>query len=436
MANIFEVPQPGNDLLGKAEKVRLASIKISQTENQNRIKALNFMADYLEKNSKEILEANNADYSSAEKKGISRALLSRLKLSKSKLNSGIEGVRKVGDLADPVNQVQIKRELSKGLILERKTVPIGVLGVIFESRPDAVMQISSLAIRSGNGVMLKGGSEANLTNTSIVKALQEGLNESGLDKNAICLLTSRKDSMAMLNLEKYINLIIPRGSNELVKFIQENTRIPVLGHADGICHLFIDIEANLEMALSVALDSKIQYPAACNAIETLLVHKDIAPAFLEKAIPLFNSNDVKLIGDKRSVELGLKYEASLEDWKTEYLDLILSIKIVDDLEEAITHIQKYSSKHTDGIITENSNTANKFMNVVDSAGVFHNCSTRFADGFRYGFGAEVGISTQTLPPRGPVGLEGLVTYKYFLKGDGNIVDDFSSGKAIYTHKDL
>ena len=436
MANIFEVPQPGNDLLEKANKVRSASIKISQTENQNRIKALNFMADYLEKNSKEILEANNEDYSNAEKKGISRALLSRLKLSKSKLNSGIEGVRKVGDLADPVNQVQINRELSKGLILERKTVPIGVLGVIFESRPDAVMQISSLAIRSGNGVMLKGGSEANLTNTSIVKALQEGLNESGLDKNAICLLTSRKDSMAMLNLEKYINLIIPRGSNELVKFIQENTRIPVLGHADGICHLFIDIEANLEMALSVALDSKIQYPAACNAIETLLVHKDIAPAFLEKAIPLFNSNDVKLIGDKRSVELGLKYEASLEDWKTEYLDLILSIKIVDDLEEAITHIQKYSSKHTDGIITENSHTANKFMNVVDSAGVFHNCSTRFADGFRYGFGAEVGISTQTLPPRGPVGLEGLVTYKYFLKGDGNIVDDFSSGKAIYTHKDL
>ena len=436
MANIFEVPQPSNDLLEKADKVRLASMKISQTENQNRIKALNFMADYLEKNSKEILEANNADYSNAEKKGISRALLSRLKLSKAKLNSGIEGVRKVGDLSDPVNQVQIKRELSKGLILERKTVPIGVLGVIFESRPDAVMQISSLAIRSGNGVMLKGGSEANLTNTAIVKALQEGLNESDLDKNAICLLTSRKDSMAMLNLEKYINLIIPRGSNELVKFIQENTRIPVLGHADGICHLFIDIEANLEMALSVALDSKIQYPAACNAIETLLVHKDIAPAFLEKAIPLFNSNDVKLIGDKRSVELGLNYEASLEDWETEYLDLILSIKIVDDLEEAITHIQKYSSKHTDGIITENSNTANKFMNVVDSAGVFHNCSTRFADGFRYGFGAEVGISTQTLPPRGPVGLEGLVTYKYFLKGDGNIVDDFSSGKAIYTHKDL
>jgi len=436
MANIFEVPQPGNDLLEKADQVRLASIQISQTENQNRIKALNFMADYLEKNTKEILEANSEDYKKAEKKGISKALLSRLKLSKEKLNSGIDGVRKVGDLADPVDQVQIKRELSKGLILERKTVPIGVLGVIFESRPDAVMQISSLAIRSGNGVILKGGSEANYTNTAIVEALQKGLHESGLDKNAICLLTSRKDSMAMLNLEKYINLIIPRGSNELVKFIQENTRIPVLGHADGICHLFIDNEADLEMALAVALDSKIQYPAACNAIETLLVHRDIAPVFLKKAIPLFNSNDVKLIGDERSLELGIKHEASLEDWQTEYLDLILSIKIVDDLDEAITHIQQYSSKHTDGIITENLSTANKFMNVVDSAGVFHNCSTRFADGFRYGFGAEVGISTQTLPPRGPVGLEGLVTYKYFLKGNGNLVDDFSSGKAVYTHKDI
>ena len=436
MADIFEVPQPDNDLLEKADQVRLASIKISQTVNQNRIKALNFMADYLEKNTKEILEANNEDYTKAEKKGISKALLSRLKLSKEKLNLGIEGVRKVGELADPVDQVQINRELSNGLILQRKTVPIGVLGIIFESRPDAVMQISSLAIRSGNGVMLKGGSEANLTNTAIVEALQLGLYKSGLDKNAICLLKSRKDSMAMLNLDKYINLIIPRGSNELVKFIQENTRIPVLGHADGICHLYVDNEANLEMALSVALDSKIQYPAACNSIETLLVHKNIASIFLEKAIPLFHSNDVKLIGDKKSVALGIQYEASLEDWQTEYLDLILSIKIVDDIDEAITHIQKFSSKHTDGIITENSITANKFMNIVDSAGVFHNCSTRFADGFRYGFGAEVGISTQSLPPRGPVGLEGLVTYKYFLKGDGNIVDDFSSGKATYTHKDF
>jgi len=436
MADIFEVPQPGNDLLEKAHRIHLASKEISQAENQMRIKALNLMADYLEKNSKEILEANHEDYLRAERKNISKALLSRLKLSKEKLYAGIEGVRKVGELSDPVDQIQIKKELSNGLILERKTVPIGVLGVIFESRPDAVMQISSLAIRSGNGVMLKGGSEASFTNTAIVLALHEGLQQAGLDKNVICLLTSRKDSMAMLNLEKYLNLIIPRGSNELVKFIQQNTKIPVLGHADGICHLFIDNDVNIDMALSVALDSKVQYPAACNAIETLLIHKDIAPGFLKRAIPLFNSNDVKLIGDKKSVELGVEFEAVFEDWETEYLDLVLSIKIVEDLDEAIDHIQKFSSKHTDGIITENISNANRFMNEVDSAGVFHNCSTRFADGFRYGFGAEVGISTQMLPPRGPVGLEGLVTYKYFLKGQGNIVDDFSSGRAVFTHKDL
>ena len=436
MADVFEVPQPNNDLLEKAQQVRLASRKISQSTNQIRIGALNLMADYLKKNSKEILEANYEDYSRAEKKGISKALLSRLKLSQEKLNIGIEGVRQVAYLSDPVDQIQIKKELSKGLYLERKTVPIGVLGVIFESRPDAVMQISSLAIRSGNGVILKGGSEASFTNIALVSALKAGLKEAGLDENAICLLTNRRDSMAMLNLEKYINLIIPRGSNELVKFIQENTQIPVLGHADGICHLYIDNVVNIEMALSVALDSKIQYPSACNAIETLLIHKSIAPAFLKRAIPLFNSKDVKLIGDKKSVELGVQFEASYEDWQTEYLDLILSVKIVDDIDDAISHIRKFSSKHTDGIITDDLSAANRFMNEVDSAGVFHNCSTRFADGFRYGFGAEVGISTQTLPPRGPVGLEGLVTYKYFLKGEGNIVDDFASGKAIFTHKDL
>ena len=436
MADIFEVPIPDDDLLLKAEQLRLASIKTSQTNNKDRIIALNLMADYLEKDSEEIMQANIEDYENAKNKGISKSLLSRLKLSREKLNLGIEGVRKVGNLPDPGGQIQIRKELSEGLILERKTVPIGVLGVIFESRPDAVMQISSLAIRSGNGVMLKGGSEANFTNLAIVSSLKKGLRESNLDENSICLLTNRRDSMAMLNLEKYINLIIPRGSNELVKFIQENTNIPVLGHADGICHLYIDNEANLDMAIRVALDSKIQYPAACNAIETLLIHEDIASDFLREAIPIFNSNDVKLIGDKKSVELGVDFEANYDDWQTEYLDLILSIKIVDNLEEAIAHIQKFSSKHTDGIITKNIFNANKFMNEVDSAGVFHNCSTRFADGFRYGFGAEVGISTQALPPRGPVGLEGLVTYKYFLRGEGNIVDDFSSGKSIYTHKDL
>jgi len=242
--------------------------------------------------------------------------------------------------------------------------------------------------------------------------------------------------MSMLRLEKDINLIIPRGSNELVRFIQSNTRIPVLGHADGICHLYIDSECDINLAIKVSLDSKIQYPAACNAIETLLIHKDIASEFLTKAIPIFKSKNVLLKGDPKSVSLGINMPADDQDWSKEYLDLILSIKIVENMNDAINHIQKYGSKHTDGIITKNSKNATKFMNSVDSAGVFHNCSTRFADGFRYGFGAEVGISTQSLPPRGPVGLEGLVTYKYFLTGSGQIVDDFSSGKEIFIHEDI
>ncbi len=436
MTNTFNIEQPDKDLREKALKVRNASNKISQSSDEERKNALNCMADALVKNRDEILDANINDFENAKGIGISKSLLARLKLTKDKLDLGIHGIRKVCNLTDPIGQIQINKELSKSLILQRKTVPIGVLGVIFESRPDAVMQISALAIRSGNGVILKGGKESNQTNIAIVKALHEGLEESPLDKDSICLLTNRKDSIAMLHLEKDINLIIPRGSNELVKFIQNNTRIPVLGHADGICHLFIDNYCDIDLAVKVALDSKIQYPAACNAIETLLIHKDVASRFLSKAIPIFKANNVELRGDDKSIKYGIKIVASHEDWETEYLDLILSIKIVDSMHDAIAHIQKYGSKHTDGIITEDNQNASFFMNSVDSSGVFHNCSTRFADGFRYGFGAEVGISTQSLPPRGPVGLEGLVTYKYFLKGDGHIVNDFNSGKETFTHKDL
>jgi len=436
MGNNFNIQPPDKDLREKALKVRNASNEISQSNDDERKNALSCMANALIKNADNILEANINDFEYAKENGISESLLARLKLTRDKLDLGIEGVRKVGNLTDPIGQIQINKELSNGLILQRKTVPIGVLGVIFESRPDAVMQISSLAIRSGNGAILKGGRESNQTNIAIIKALHEGLEESSLNKDSICLLTNRKDSIAMLNLEKDINLIIPRGSNELVKFIQKNTRIPVLGHADGICHLFIDNCCDIDLAIKVSLDSKIQYPAACNAIETLLVHKDVASEFLSKAIPVFKDNKVELRGDEKSTKYGIKLSASNKDWETEYLDLILSIKIVDSMFDAIAHIQKYGSRHTDGIITEDNHNASIFMNTVDSAGVFHNCSTRFADGFRYGFGAEVGISTQSLPPRGPVGLEGLVTYKYFLKGNGHIVDDFNSGKKSYTHKDL
>ena len=272
----FDIPLPDKELKEKASNVRLATIKTCQSSNEDRKKALKLMTKSLLRNFDEILEANEEDYRRAKNDGISEALLSRLKLSNEKLFEGIEGVNKVCEIIDPVGQLQVNRELSKGLILQRKTVPIGVLGVIFESRPDAVIQISSLAIRSGNGVILKGGSEAQQTNIAIVKALHEGLEESNIHRDSICLLTSRKDSMSMLKLDKEINLIIPRGSNELVKFIQENTRIPVLGHADGICHLYIDNESNINLGIKVALDSKTQYPAACNSIETLLIHKDIA----------------------------------------------------------------------------------------------------------------------------------------------------------------
>ena len=436
MKDKIEISKPDIELKEKALKVRKAATKICQNSNDQRMDALNQMADSLVNYSDEILEANDYDFNNAKKKGISQSLLSRLKLSKDKLLHGIEGVRKVRDLSDPIGQVQINKKLASGLILQRKTVPIGVIGVIFESRPDAFIQISSLALRSGNAAILKGGSEASQTNEAIFNALRSGLNRSSLDGNALCLLTSRKDSLSMLHLDKEISLIIPRGSNELVKFIQSNTRIPVLGHADGICHLYIDYESDINLGIKVALDSKVQYPAACNAIETLLIHKDIAKEFLSKAIPIFDSQKIELRGDSKSISFGVKLSAESQDWSTEYLDLILSVKIVDDLNDAIEHIQTFGSKHTDGIITDNYKTASLFMNAVDSAGVFHNCSTRFADGFRYGFGAEVGISTQSLPPRGPVGLEGLVTYKYFLTGEGHIVDDFSSGKEKFIHEDL
>jgi glutamate-5-semialdehyde dehydrogenase len=250
------------------------------------------------------------------------------------------------------------------------------------------------------------------------------------------LLTSRQESLGLLKLDGLVDLIIPRGSNELVRFIQDHTRIPVLGHADGICHLFVDRVADLDLALTVALDSKIQYPAACNAIETLLVDAAIAPAFLHRAVAAFAEAGVELRGDAAAMALGVSHAASDEDWRTEYSDLILSVKVVPDLDAALDHIARYGSRHTDAICTEDVATADRFLASVDSAGVYLNCSTRFADGFRYGFGAEVGISTQTLPPRGPVGLEGLVTYRYRLRGEGHIAADYASGMRQFSHRSL
>jgi glutamate-5-semialdehyde dehydrogenase len=383
-----------------------------------------------------ILAANQADLEAAAAEALAPALVARLKLDGSKLDGAIAGVRQVADLADPLGQRQLHTELDAGLVLERVTVPLGVLGVIFEARPDAVMQIASLAIRSGNGALLKGGREASHSCGAILTALRHGLAASAVDPDALELLTSREESLGLLKLDGLVDLIIPRGSNALVRFIQDNTRIPVLGHADGICHLFVDRAADLDLALRVALDSKTQYPAACNAIETLLVDGAFAPAFLPRAVVAFEQAGVDLRGDAAAMALGVSHAASDDDWSTEYSDLILSVKVVPDLDAALEHIARYGSRHTDAICTTDPAAADRFLAAVNSAGVYLNCSTRFADGFRYGFGAEVGISTQTLPPRGPVGLEGLVTYRYRLRGEGHIAADYASGARQFSHRSL
>ena len=408
---------------------------LGRCSDQERRQAVLAMADALEAEASQIVAANAADLEAAAADGLAPALVARLKLDAKKLAGAIEGVRQVAQLPDPVGVRQMHRELDSGLVLERLSVPLGVLGVIFEARPDAVMQIASLAIRSGNGAILKGGREANRSCTAILSALRSGLAASAVSPQALELLTSRQESLALLKLDGLVDLIIPRGSNALVRFIQDNTRIPVLGHADGVCHLYVDQEVDVPQAIRVALDAKTQYPAACNAIETLLLHRSSAAPFLEQALPVFAQAGVELRGDAASQALGVSKAAVADDWRTEYSDLILSVRVVDDLQQALDHIAQNGSRHTECICTTNGATAETFLRSVDSAGVYHNCSTRFADGFRYGFGAEVGISTQTLPPRGPVGLEGLVTYRYLLRGDGHIAADYASGTRSFTHRD-
>ena len=429
------VPEPSAALLQRAAAVRRAAVDLGQTDDGQRAQALQAMADALTDRAESILAANREDLQRSAAEGLAPALMARLKLDDTKLAAAIDGVRKVASLSDPLGCRQLHRELDQGLVLERVSVPLGVVGVIFEARPDAVMQIASLAIRSGNGALLKGGSEARCTNEAVMEALQAGLAASPVSADALALLTTRQESLALLRLDGLVDLIIPRGSNELVRFIQDNTRIPVLGHADGVCHLYVDAAADVDKAVRVAVDSKSQYPAACNAIETLLVHRSIAQPFLAAALPAFAAAGVQLRGDAESVALGVAEAATEEDWSTEYLDLILAVKLVDDLEAATDHIRFYGSRHTEVILTEDAQAADRFLAAVDSAGVYHNCSSRFADGFRYGFGAEVGISTQTLPPRGPVGLEGLVTYRYRLRGEGHIAADYANGSRVFTHID-
>ncbi len=422
--------------IAKATRQAARQLAVLPTEAKNQ--AIEAIAQALEAATPEILAANAADCKAAEAEGIAKPLYNRLKLDETKLKAAIDGVRDVGKLSDPVGTVQMHRELDEGLILKRITCPVGVLGVIFEARPDALIQITTLAIKSGNGVILKGGKEAIRSCETLTRVIHQALSATAVDPAAVRLLTTREETIALLQLDEYIDLIIPRGSNSFVRFVQENTRIPVLGHADGICHLYIDRAADLQKAVDITVDAKTQYSAVCNAIETLLVHSSLAPTFLPLSAAALQKRNVELRGDEPTCEILKDISAATEDdWSTEYNDLIVSIKVVDSLEEAIDHINTYGSRHTDAIVTEDQAIADIFLAQVDSANVFHNCSTRFADGFRYGFGAEVGISTQKMPPRGPVGLEGLVTYKYQVTGNGHVVSTYAGEHAKpFTHRDV
>ena len=419
-----------------AQQTRAAALKLAVLSTGDRNSALKAVAEALELSTPEIIAANEADLKAAEADNIAPALYSRLKLGESKLKSAIAGVRDVAKLQDPIGATQIHRELDDGLILKRVTCPLGVLGVIFEARPEALIQITSLAIKSGNGVILKGGTEAINSCQALIKVIHQALKSTEVDPAAVQLLTTREEIKQLLDLDKYVDLIIPRGSNSFVSYVQDNTRIPVLGHADGICHLYLDKAAEIDKAIKITIDAKTHYPSACNAIETLLVHQDIAPEFLPQIAQALEKEGVELRGDEATQKIINAKAARDHDWTTEYSDLIIAIRIVDSVDQAIAHINQYGSKHTDAIVTEDQATADKFQNLVDAAGVYHNCSTRFADGFRYGFGAEVGISTQQMPPRGPVGLEGLVTYKYKVTGDGHIAATYTGANAKpFTHRD-
>ncbi|WP_204137470.1 glutamate-5-semialdehyde dehydrogenase [Halomicronema sp. CCY15110] len=424
------------DLLPIAQRTRAAAQALAPLPTTIKNQAIAAIADALAAQTEEILAANAADCEAAIADQIAKPLYNRLKLDAVKLAGAIAGVRDVAQLPDPVGVVQVHTELDAGLELQRISAPLGVLGVIFESRPDAVMQISSLAVKSGNGVILKGGKEAVRSCQALVTAIRAGLEAAGVNPDAVQLLTTREETRAMLALEGYLDLIIPRGSNSFVRFVQDNTRIPVLGHADGICHLYVDRAADFDKAIQIAIDAKVGYPSACNAIETLLVHTAIAAEFLPQLATALQQHGVELRGDALTQSILPDVTPATEaDWATEYSDLILAIKGVDALSAAIAHINTFGSRHTDAIVTEDLEAAATFRNQVNAAGVYHNCSTRFADGFRYGFGAEVGISTQTMPPRGPVGLEGLVTYKYHLVGNGHIVATYSGEAAQpFSHK--
>lgn len=419
-----------------AKAAKQASIPLAATETATKNAALAAVASELIKRQDEILAANEADVKASIEQDLAAPLLKRLKFDAKKLQGVVDGIESLIALAEPVGVTLAATELDDGLELYRVSCPIGVIGVIFESRPDALVQISTLCLKSGNAVLLKGGSEAARTNRILAQIIREATEAVGIPAGWLQLLETRADVNEMLKLDDDIDLIIPRGSNDFVRYIMENSNIPVLGHADGICHVYVDADADLAMACDVAVDSKCQYVAVCNAAETLLVHKDAAGEFLPAVAKAFAERGVELRGCERTREIIDVPAATDEDWAAEYLDLILSIRVVESLDEAVDHINRYGSGHTDTIVTANAAAAGRFMDLVDSGNVFWNCSTRFSDGYRYGLGAEVGISTNKIHARGPVGLDGLLIYKWKLKGRGQTVAQYADGGKSFTHRRL
>ena len=421
------------DLHKIAARARSAFYQISVSTSEQRNSVLSSLARLLTENRERIFSANQADHDAAVAENLSSPLLHRLTFGEEKLNQVVKGLYALSELPDPINRTLAATEITEGLKLYRVSSPIGVIGVIFESRPDALIQISSLCIKSGNAVLLKGGREALQTNLVLCDLVQEALSECGFSADTAQLLETREDVAQMLKEDTLIDLIIPRGSNSFVRYIMDNSRIPVLGHADGICHVYVDRYADIDTACSIVVDSKTQYVSVCNAMETLLVHRDIAPLFLPDVYRRLSAKNVEIRGDEETRNLIPCKPAEDSDWSTEYLDYILSVKIVSSVQEAVEHINHYGSHHTDCIVTADTESASLFMNTVDSAGVYWNVSTRFADGFVYGLGAEVGIATGKLHARGPMGLEGLTTYKYKLIGSGQTMEDMKNGKRHYTH---
>jgi glutamate-5-semialdehyde dehydrogenase len=427
------------DVAAVARRAKAASRLLATVPAERRVAALLAAADAIEERRAEILEANRLDCEEAirgvEAGTISRALFERLQLSERSIAQMAIGVREVAALPDPLGRTLAVTELDERLTLYKESCPIGVIGIVFEARPEIVPQIAALALKSGNAVILKGGSEAEHSNRVLVQIWTEvAASFEDIPLHILNLLYTRADVEEMLSCEDEIDLIIPRGSQEFVRRVAERSRIPVLGHGEGICHVYVDRKADLEKALGIAFDSKVQYPAACNAMETLLVHEEVAGAFLPEMISRFQAAGVEVRGCPRTIGFGGVVAASEEDWETEYSDLVVAIKIVDSAAEAIEHINRYGSSHTEAIVTEDADAASQFMERVDAAGVYHNVSTRFADGFRYGFGAELGISTSKLHARGPVGLEGLTTYKYKLMGDGQTVASYVAGERSFKHR--